>query len=113
MSPDGSLNRPGGVSERAPMNPIAPVLRRPLRPTKGLEGRSLAAVRDAPLGGAAQGAARGIARIKWRWARAVAKALSDGAWLNAERAQAYTRILLAITLLGAAGWIALGADGLD
>ena len=42
-----------------------------------------------------------------------ASALSDGAWLDAERAQAYTRILLAVTLIGAAGWVALSSGGLD
>ena len=42
-----------------------------------------------------------------------ASALSDGAWLDAERAQAYTRILLAMTLIGAAGWVALSSGGLD
>ncbi len=43
----------------------------------------------------------------------VATALSDGAWLDAGRARAYTRILLALTLLGAVGWTALSSGGLD
>jgi hypothetical protein len=43
----------------------------------------------------------------------VANALRDCAWLDAERARAYKRILLAITLLGSIGWIALGSGGLD
>jgi alpha-1,2-mannosyltransferase len=42
-----------------------------------------------------------------------ATALSAGAWLDAERARSYTRILLALTLLGAVGWIALSSAGLD
>ena len=42
-----------------------------------------------------------------------ATALSDCAWLDAERARAYARILLAITLLGSIGWIALSSGGLD
>ncbi len=43
----------------------------------------------------------------------VAKALRDCAWLDAERARAYKWILLAITLLGSVGWIALSSGGLD
>ena len=43
----------------------------------------------------------------------VATALSDGAWLDGGRARAYTRILLALTLLGAVGWTALSSGGLD
>jgi alpha-1,2-mannosyltransferase len=43
----------------------------------------------------------------------VASALTDCAWLDAERARAYARILLAVTLLGAVGWIALSPGGLD
>ena len=42
-----------------------------------------------------------------------ATALADCAWLDAERARAYTRILLALTLIGAIGWIALSPGGLD
>jgi alpha-1,2-mannosyltransferase len=42
-----------------------------------------------------------------------ATALADCAWLDAERARAYSRILLALTLAGAAGWIALSQGGLD
>jgi alpha-1,2-mannosyltransferase len=42
-----------------------------------------------------------------------ARALGDGAWLNKERARAYARILLAVTLVGAIGWIALSSGGLD
>jgi alpha-1,2-mannosyltransferase len=40
-------------------------------------------------------------------------ALCDCAWLDAERARAYSRILLAVTLIGALGWIALSPGGLD
>jgi alpha-1,2-mannosyltransferase len=40
-------------------------------------------------------------------------ALTDCAWLDAERAHAYARILLAVTLIGAVGWIALSSGGLD
>jgi alpha-1,2-mannosyltransferase len=43
----------------------------------------------------------------------VVRSLSDCAWLDAERARAYARILLAVTLVGAVGWIALGSGGLD
>jgi len=39
--------------------------------------------------------------------------LSDCAWLDGERASAYARIMLAVTLIGAVGWIALSAGGLD
>jgi alpha-1,2-mannosyltransferase len=39
--------------------------------------------------------------------------LRDCGWLDAERARAYKRILLAITALGCIGWIALSVDGLD
>jgi alpha-1,2-mannosyltransferase len=42
-----------------------------------------------------------------------ASGLRDCGWLDAERARACKRILLAITALGCIGWIALGADGLD
>jgi alpha-1,2-mannosyltransferase len=42
-----------------------------------------------------------------------ATALADCAWLDAERARAYARTLLALTLVGAAGWIALSQGGLD
>jgi len=42
-----------------------------------------------------------------------ATALSDCAWLDGERARAYARILLAVTLIGAIGWIALSPGGLD
>ena len=42
-----------------------------------------------------------------------AKALADCAWLDAQRARAYPRILLAMTLIGAVGWIALSPGGLD
>ncbi len=42
-----------------------------------------------------------------------AMALSGCAWLDAERARAYARILLAVTLIGAVGWIALSPGGLD
>jgi alpha-1,2-mannosyltransferase len=45
--------------------------------------------------------------------RGVVRSLSDCAWLDAGRARAYTRVLLAITLIGAVGWIALSAGGLD
>jgi alpha-1,2-mannosyltransferase len=41
------------------------------------------------------------------------KWLSDCAWLDASRARAYARILIAVTLIGAVGWIALSAGGLD
>jgi hypothetical protein len=43
----------------------------------------------------------------------VAAALGDCSWLDAERARAYARILLAVTLVGAVGWIALSPGGLD
>src|SRR5271166_3233550 len=42
-----------------------------------------------------------------------AAALTDCAFLDAERARAYARILLAVTLVGALGWIALSSGGLD
>ena len=42
-----------------------------------------------------------------------AAALTDCAWLDAERARAFARILLAVTLVGALGWIALSSGGLD
>ena len=42
-----------------------------------------------------------------------ATALSNCAWLDGERARAYARILLAVTLIGAIGWIALSPGGLD
>ena len=40
-------------------------------------------------------------------------AFGDGAWLDEGRARAYARILLALTLLGAVGWIGLSSGGLD
>jgi alpha-1,2-mannosyltransferase len=43
----------------------------------------------------------------------VVRSLSDCAWLDAGRARAYARILLAVTLIGAVGWIALSSGGLD
>jgi alpha-1,2-mannosyltransferase len=45
--------------------------------------------------------------------RGAVRSLSDCAWLDAGRARAYARVLLAITLIGAVGWIALSAGGLD
>ncbi len=45
--------------------------------------------------------------------RRAATALGDCAWLDAERARAYSRILLALMLIGAVGWIALSPGGLD
>ena len=42
-----------------------------------------------------------------------ATALGDCSWLDAERARAYARILFAVTLVGAIGWIALSPGGLD
>ena len=45
--------------------------------------------------------------------RRAATALGDCAWLDAGRARAYARILLAVTLVGAAGWIALSPGGVD
>jgi alpha-1,2-mannosyltransferase len=42
-----------------------------------------------------------------------AAALGDCHWLDAERARAYVRVLLAVTLIGALGWIALSRGGLD
>ena len=43
----------------------------------------------------------------------VVRSLSDCAWLDAGRARAYARILLAVTLIGAVGWITLASGGLD
>ena len=43
----------------------------------------------------------------------VVRSLSDSVWLDAGRARAYARILLAVTLVGAVGWIALSTGGLD
>ena len=43
----------------------------------------------------------------------VVKPLSDCAWLDAARARAYARVLLAVTLIGAFGWIVLSSGGLD
>jgi alpha-1,2-mannosyltransferase len=43
----------------------------------------------------------------------VVRSLGDCAWLDAARARAYARILLAVTLIGAVGWIALSSGGLD
>ena len=45
--------------------------------------------------------------------RRAATALGHCAWLDAGRARAYARILLAVTLVGAAGWIALSPGGVD
>jgi hypothetical protein len=42
-----------------------------------------------------------------------AKSLSDCAWLDAGRARAYARVLLAVIFVGAVGWIALSPGGLD
>ena len=42
-----------------------------------------------------------------------AMALGDGAWLDDERARAYARLLLAVTLIAAVGWIALSPGGVD
>jgi alpha-1,2-mannosyltransferase len=42
-----------------------------------------------------------------------AMALSDCGWLDDERARAYARILLAVTLIGAVSWIDLSSGGLD
>jgi alpha-1,2-mannosyltransferase len=42
-----------------------------------------------------------------------AKLLSDCAWLDASRARAYARVLLAVIFVGAVGWIALSPGGLD
>jgi alpha-1,2-mannosyltransferase len=43
----------------------------------------------------------------------VVKSLSDCAWLDAGRARAYARVLLAVIFVGAVGWIALSPGGLD
>ena len=45
--------------------------------------------------------------------RRAATALASCAWLDAGRARAYARILLGVTLIGALGWIALSAGGVD
>ncbi len=41
------------------------------------------------------------------------KSLSDCAWLDAGRARAYARVLLAVIFVGAVGWVALSPGGLD
>lgn len=41
------------------------------------------------------------------------KPLSDCDWLDAGRARAYARVLLAITFAGVVGWVALSPGGLD
>ena len=41
------------------------------------------------------------------------KPLSDCDWLDAGRARAYARVLLAVTFAGVVGWIALSPGGLD
>jgi alpha-1,2-mannosyltransferase len=43
----------------------------------------------------------------------VVAALAECSWLGDERARAYARILLAVTVMGAAGWIVLSSGGLD
>jgi hypothetical protein len=43
----------------------------------------------------------------------VVTSVSECAWLDAGRARAYARVLLAVTLLGAVGWVALSCGGLD
>src|SRR5262249_13817815 len=47
------------------------------------------------------------------WLSVLARVLRDFAWLDATRARAYARILLAVTLVTAALWIVLGRGGLD
>ena len=47
------------------------------------------------------------------WLFVFARVLRDFAWLDAGRARAYARILIAMTLLAAVAWIALGRGGLD
>ena len=44
---------------------------------------------------------------------AIVKSLGDCAWLDAERARACARILLAFTVIGAVSWIALSATSLN
>ena len=41
------------------------------------------------------------------------KPLSDCDWLDASRARAYARVLLAVILAGVVGWVALSSGGLD
>ena len=41
------------------------------------------------------------------------KPLSDCDWLDASRARAYARVLLAAILAGVVGWVALSSGGLD
>jgi alpha-1,2-mannosyltransferase len=41
------------------------------------------------------------------------KSLRDCAWLDAGRARAYARVLLAVVLVAAVGWVALSPGGLD
>ena len=41
------------------------------------------------------------------------KPLSDCDWLDASRARAYARVLLAVIFVGAVGWVALSPGGLD
>jgi alpha-1,2-mannosyltransferase len=43
----------------------------------------------------------------------VVKSLSDCDWLDASRAKAYARVLVAVIFVGAVGWIALSPGGLD
>lgn len=53
----------------------------------------------------------------WRSWRSVsgslAGALRDARWLNADRGVGYTRLLGAVTLIGAVAWVALARGGLD
>jgi alpha-1,2-mannosyltransferase len=41
------------------------------------------------------------------------KPLSECEWLDASRAKAYARVMLAIVFAGSIGWIALSSGGLD
>jgi alpha-1,2-mannosyltransferase len=41
------------------------------------------------------------------------KPVSDCDWLDASRARAYARVVFAVVLAGAVGWVALSSDGLD
>jgi alpha-1,2-mannosyltransferase len=41
------------------------------------------------------------------------KPLRDCDWLDASRARAYARVLLAVVFVGAVGWVALSQGGLD
>jgi alpha-1,2-mannosyltransferase len=43
----------------------------------------------------------------------VVKSIGDCAWLDAGRTRAYALILVAVTLVGGVGWIALSTGGLD